>query len=200
MKNVLIGIIMTLIVIAVGAGAFYLGQKTLKNPQTQTPLQQTTNKITSVLTPTPTQTQAKTYEAGGILIFKAYSLSAPQDWVITKEKNSYMDNMTLTKLGYKLIISQTAGGGGGCKYPGDTPAEMAQSFTSFTEITNPNGFVFRRGANGTPGGFTVCQKNTTDGSFGFPTNFGNITITSPVPSSDTIMAEIDAILASLKKQ
>lgn len=110
-----------------------------------------------------------------------------------------MDNLTLSKTGYKIVISQAAGGGGGCTYPGDAPAEMAQSFTSFVEINNPNGYLFRRGpAQGSPGAWTVCEKR--QGSFGFPTTFGNITLTVPTTTDVTIMAEVDSILASLNKK
>lgn len=194
-----------LLVILVGIGAFYLGSK--KSNQTDmvaptpTVLQTNNSNATPTQTITSTQLQTQTIEAGGILVFKAYKLSAPSDWVVSKEKNAYMDNVTLTKLNYKLTISQAAGGGGGCTYPGQAPAEMAQSFVSFVEINNPNGFVFRRGQNESgPNTYTVCQKNTSDGSFGFPTNFGNITLTTPgTPDKNSVIfPEVDAILASLK--
>lgn len=203
MKNILIGVFLTLLVLSVGAVAFYFGKNSLQKTNTSqtTPSSQNSLNATPMLTPTPTQTQTKTYQAGGILVFKAYTLSAPLDWTVTTEKNSYMDNLILTKGGYKITISQAAGGGGGCLYPGDAPKEMAQNFTSFTEIQNPNGFVFRRGESGaSPQSYTVCQKNTTDGSFGFPTIFGNITIASPTEKNDLVLTEIDSILASINKK
>ena len=108
-----------------------------------------------------------------------------------------MDKLTLTKLGYKMTISEGAFGGSGCLYPGDPPQEMAQTFTSYVEITDPNGFIFRRSSTGA-GGWTVCQKGS-GGSFGAPTSFGHINIAEPSVSDSTVVGEIDQILASLKK-
>lgn len=202
MKYLVPGLLIIILILAVGAGAFYLGKSTL-NTQTITPVPTVTQNIpksgTPSLTPTPSVTQTTQVTSGGLLVFAKYSLELPAGWLSQKETTQYSDMVTLSKNNYKITISQAAGGGGGCVYPGQPPQEMAQSFTSFVEVMDPNGFIFRRGANGTPGGFTVCQKNATDGSFGFPTNFGNITITTPVPPTDTMMTEVDSILASLKK-
>ena len=207
MKYVLAVISVLLLLTIIGGAAFYFGQKSiLSRPVSQTPTVvkiDNTNPPIATATPQAVQTNPNpetTIDSGGVLVFSAYTLKAPSDWASQKETLQYSDMLTLTKGDYKITIYQAAGGGGGCTYPGDPPAQMAQNFTSFVEITDPNGFVFRRGANGTPGGFTVCQKNATDGSFAFPTNFGNITITTPTPQDASTMAEIDGILASINKK
>ena len=206
-KYLLAAISILILVLVIGGAAFYFGLQSANQNKgmvispTPTVFQTTTNVgTTSASTPTPTVKAPKSVTAGGILVFSKYSLSLPDGWTSQKEVTQYSDMLTITKGSYKITIYQAAGGGGGCTYPGEAPQEMAQSFSSFVEITDPSGFVFRRGANGTPGGFTVCQKNAQDGSFGFPTSFGNITITTPIPQDNTTMTEIDSILASINKQ
>ena len=206
MKFVLPIISVLLLLAVVGGLAFYFGQKSTVSLQINPTPTPTQNNIKQT---TPTQAQQNiqtnpnadtTIEAGGVLVFSPYSLKVPSDWTSQKETTQNSDMLTLSKAGYKIVIYQAAGGGGGCTYPGDPAQQMAQNFASFVEITNTNGFVFRRGPNGTPGGFTVCQKNASDGSFGFPTNFGNITITTPTPANNVTIAEVDAILASINKK
>ena len=206
-KNIklLVGFLILVVIALVGFLAYDLGTKSA-NPAQNTNTAQNTPAPVASQSPTsePTFSPApntQTVTAGGILVFAKYSLNIPSGWTSNKEVTQYSDMVTLTKEGYKITIYQAAGGGGGCVYPGQPPQEMAQTFTSFAEITDPNGFVFRRGpSEGTPNSWTVCQRNATDGSFGFPTNFGNITFTTPASPSNLTMAEIDGILASLKKQ
>jgi len=208
MKYILSAISLLLLVIIIASAAFYFGQKSVGNSSiTPTPsvaqLYPTVNTQTTSVTTAPiTQTpQTTTVSAGGVLVFSAYTLNMPPGWASQKETTQYSDMLTLTKDTYKITIYQAAGGEGGCTYPGQAPQEMAQSFSSFIEIMDPNGFVFRRGpSQGTPNSWTICQKNASDGSFGFPTNFGNITILTPSNPTDTTIAEIDSILASLNKK
>lgn len=208
MKYVLPAISLIVLIAVIAGAAFYFGQKSggsssIAPTPSVTQLYPTVNTQTTSVTSTPTtQTpQTTTVSAGGVLVFSAYTLSLPPSWTSQKETTQYSDMLTLTKDTYKITIYQAAGGGGGCTYPGQAPQEMAQSFSSFVEIMDPNGFVFRRGPSlGTPNSWTVCQKNASDGSFGFPTNFGNITIVNPTNPTDTTIAEIDSILASLNKK
>jgi hypothetical protein len=202
MKNIFIGIIITFVVLEIGIGAFYLGKSTLNNKQSPpTPTISQDNTQTQAqqqLTPTPIQAQVKTITAGGVLSFPSYTLTLPDGWASQREQGQDSDKLTLTKLGYKITISEGAFGGSGCLYPGDAPQEMAQNFTSYVEISNPNGFIFRRSSTGLSG-WTVCQKGS-EGSFGAPTIFGHISITAPVTPDATIVAEIDSILTSLNKK
>lgn len=201
MKYFLATILVLLLVIVIGAGAFYFGKQSVNQSKEMA----TTPTPTAFVTQeTPTVTPdaldpVKTVEGGGVLVFSAYTLNTPTDWNSQRQQGDNIDNVTLTKGGYKIVLSQAASGGGGCTYPGDTPAQFAQNFTTFVEIIDPNGYVFRRGPVQS-NSWTVCQKNTSDGSFGFPTNFGLITITTPVNVDSKIMTEIDSILASLNKK
>ncbi len=204
MKYLLPGILVMFLVIIVGAGAFLLGKKAIE-PSSITPTQTVseTKKIDSsqTQTATPTKTQQKEITAGGVLSFPKYTILLPKGWTSEREQKQDMDKLTLTKSGYKITINEAAFGGGGCLYPGDPPSEMAQTFSSYVEINNPNGFVFRRGggefSNGQRG-WTVCQKGT-EGSFGTPTMFGHVNITGPENTDAAILAEIDSVFASIKK-
>lgn len=204
MKYLLPGILVMFLVIIVGAGAFLLGKQTLSpntttlsiTPTVQTP-KSDSSKIEDI---TPTQTQQKEVIAGGVLSFPKYTVLLPENWASEREQGQDMDKLTLTKLGYKITISEGAFGGSGCLYPGDPPSEMAQTFTSFVEINNPNGYIFRRSTSG-PNAYTICQKGT-EGSFGAPTIFGHISFTTPgTPDKNgVIFPEADAILSSIKAQ
>ncbi len=198
----LLGIISILIlVLVIAGGAYYFGAKSNVN-KTEMMTSVSPTPFVSAETPSPTSTTSKSVEAGGVLVFNKYSLSLPEGWTSQREQGENMDKLTLSKLGYNLVLYQFAGGGGGCLYPGDEDTPMAQTFSSFVEVTNTNGFIFRRGQNDSgPNSYTYCQKNNTDGSFGSPTSFGGISLTTPgTPDKNAIVfPEADSIVASLKK-
>lgn len=198
----LLGIISILIlVLAIAGGAYYLGTKSNTN-KTEMMTSVSPTPFVTAENPSPTSQAAKVVEAGGVLVFSKYSLELPDGWTSQREQGENMDKLTLSKLGYNLVLYQFAGGGGGCLYPGDEDLPMAQTFSSFVEVTNTNGFIFRRGQNGSgPNSYTYCQKNNTDGSFGSPTSFGGISLTTPgTPDKNAIVfPEADSIVASLKK-
>jgi len=198
----LFGIISILIlVLAIAGGAYYLGLKNNTNKaEMMTSLSPT--PYVSQETPTPTDSQTKTIEAGGVLVFNKYSLELPEGWTSQREQGESMDRLTLSKLGYNLVLYQFAGGGGGCLYPGDEVVPMAQTFSSFVEVKNTSGFIFRRGQNDSgANSYTYCQKNNTDGSFGSPTSFGGVSLSTPgTPDKNAIIfPEADKIVGSLKK-
>lgn len=198
----LLGIISILIlVLVIAGGAYYFGAKSNVN-KTEMMTSVSPTPFVSAETPSPTSTTSKPVEAGGVLVFNKYSLNLPEGWTSQREQGENMDKLTLSKLGYNLVLYQFAGGGGGCLYPGDEDTPMAQTFSSFVEVTNTNGFIFRRGQNDSgPNSYTYCQKNNTDGSFGSPTSFGGISLTTPgTPDKNAIVfPEADSIVASLKK-
>jgi uncharacterized protein (UPF0333 family) len=203
--KIVIGFLILAVIVLVGFLAYTLGAKTPASTEnssaTNTPSPTAFQAPTAIPSTLPTATPVKqSVSAGGVLSFSAYSIETPSDWTSQREQGQDNDKLTLTKSGYKIAIYEAAFGGGGCLYPGDAPSEMAQTFSSFVEINSLNGSVFRRGETGTPGSWTVCQKNTIDGSFGSPTSFGAISITTPVPAASEVMAEIDQILASIKKK
>lgn len=204
MKYLLPAISIIILIIIVAAGAFYFGKQSKLIPSvTPAPTGFEAAKTNAQTTPIITKAldKTKTVVAGGVLSFPAYTLNIPLDWTSQREQGQDSDKLTLTKSGYKIIISEGAFGGSGCLYPGDAPQEMAQTFSSFVQINNPNGFVFRRGGEELSNGqrvWTVCQKGS-EGSFGAPTIFGHINITGPANTNDAILAEIDSIFASIKK-
>lgn len=206
MKYLLAAISILILVLVIAGGAFYLGQKNANQEKGMTisptpTIFQTTTSVGTTSTPTPTIKIFKTVVAGGVLSFPTYQVQLPEGWASERVQGQDSDKLTLTKLNYKITITEAAFGGGGCLYPGDAPSEMAQTFTTFTEITNPNGFIFRRSMSG-PNTYTVCQKNTIDGSFGAPTIFGHISFETPgTPDKNGIVfPEVDAILASINKK
>lgn len=203
--KVIVGFLVLVVIALVGLLAYDLGTKS-SNPA-QNPISvQNSPTPTAYSNPnsspssSPVVANKQIVTAGGVLIFPTYTLQLPEGWTYEREQGQDSDKLTLTKLGYKITIYEAAFGGGGCTYPGDAPQEMAQTFTSFVEITDSNGFVFRRGMSG-PNTWTVCQKNTTDGSFGAPTIFGHISFVTPgTPDKNAIVfPEADSIFASLKK-
>jgi hypothetical protein len=202
MKYLLPGILVMFLVIIVGTGAFILGKKTINNSSNITPTptisQQTDNIEETKLS--PTETPNKVVQAGGVLSFPKYTVTLPEGWTSEREQGENSDKLTLTKGSYVITINEGAFGGSGCLYPGDPPFEMAQTFTSFVEINNPNGFVFRRSggevSNGKRG-WTLCQKG--DEAFGAPTIFGHVNITGPATTDAAILAEVDSIISSFKK-
>lgn len=203
MKYALSGIIVILLVIIVGITAFYFGTRSSSSNQpTPTPtLSQEENSNAAPTTKEASEEKTtKSVSAGGVLSFPKYSLDIPLDWNSQREQGENSDLLTLTKGNYKIIISEGAFGGSGCLFPGDAPSEMAQTFSKFVEIINPNGFIFRRGSTSdSDTGWTLCEKSTNASSFGAPTQFGHISITTPVNPSAAVMSEIDSIFASIKK-
>lgn len=153
--------------------------------------------------PTPTPSGKVLVKAGGVLVFNAYLLELPSDWTYSKEGQPtgdvQMDRLTLTKGGIKITLYQAATGGAQCLYPGDPDVEGPNSrFASFVGITTQSGELLRRGTSEGSTGFTVCEKQGTN-SYGQPTSFGHISITTSGTSSSSQTAEIDSILTSLKK-
>lgn len=208
MKFVLPVVSILLLLAVVSGAAFYFGQKSTVglqiNPTPTIGATQNTNPASQIQQTAQTTpvVQTKSVEAGGVLSFSKYTLDTPSDWAAQRTQGQDNDKLTLTKNGYSLEIYEAAFGGGGCLYPGDAPSEFAQTFSSFVEIQNANGFVFRRSPVAASGktAWTVCQKNTSDGSFGAPTQFGGISISGPVTANESLLAEIDSILTSLKKE
>jgi hypothetical protein len=204
MKYLLPGILVMFLVIIIGAGAFVLGKQTINNSSNLTPTPttaQVSNENIEETKLSPTTSQTKEVQAGGVLSFPKYTVTLPEGWTSEREQGENMDKLTLTKENYVITINEAAFGGSGCLYPGDPPSEMAQTFTAFVEINTPNGFLFRRSggevSNGKRG-WTLCQK-TTGEFFGAPTMFGHVSISGPATTDAVILAEVDSIISSFKK-
>lgn len=189
MKYVLV-IFVTAVVVFAGAYLFFKGP----------PAVSTYNR-NSVSTESAAQVAAPpgatTVKAGGILVFKAYSVDVPSDWQYTTDGSvaGQIDKLTLTRGAYKIVFTQAAMGGGGCVYPGEAAQEMSIKFNGFTEVVTATGEKLRVGV--LPGGNrAVCELQ--NGSWGDITEFGHIDITNPTTPDASVLTLIDSILSSLK--
>lgn len=139
------------------------------------------------------------------LSFTKYSLMPLPGWTpnhVTTNEGTWTDTLTLTKGTSTLKIFQGATGGAMCMYPGDPSFEGPSStYDSFVVITTADGITLRRGStlanNGTTNGYTMCQKGTD--SYGQPTVFGHMSLTTELNANAAIISEADAMIASLKK-
>lgn len=160
-------------------------------------------------TPTPDTKPGKTIKAGldssSGLSFTKYQITVPSDWTenhTTENPGTWVDTLILTKGTVKLKIFQGATGGALCLYPEDANFEGPSSrYDSFTELMTADGIVLRRSSttanSGATMGFTFCQKGPD--SFGQPTVFGHMSLTTPINPDGALLKEADTIVASLKK-
>lgn len=204
-----IAIVLFVIGVLVGGG-IYIGLKLRNQSGALGVLQNTaTNSVTSEpANQLPNQTPSSTPVPNIISItstsssFASFKIAVPTGWTADSSQIAGAPKLTITNGNYQLIISQGAGGGAGCLYPGDPPQDFASSFNAFTAITGSDG-EFRRATStaGSPAGtsvYTVCDKKAT--GFGLPTQFGYITYNTPSTPDTTLLVVMDAIVASLKKQ
>lgn len=197
-----IAVFVTAVLVFLAATVYYKGLPTFPNynkgaVSTQSGVPVTGVEIAST-EPAATPASGTTVTAGGVLVFSKYTVQIPSDWQSAKESGPDMDKLTLTKGGYKIAIYEAATGGAQCLYPGDPDAEMATRYTTFTEITTQSGGKLRRSGTGATA-FTICEKPLGNTAYGLPTTFGHISVTTPASPTPAMMAEIDGILATLKK-
>ena len=197
-------ILILLILSAMAYGGYYFGiqTKTIVKPKAVT-----TEDTSKTTTPTnlPINERQPITISGGVaksagLSFDQYTLKAGDEWKVTREHQTTMDEkLILTKGGYQISIFQAATGGALCLYEGDPDFEGPSSrFKTFKEMTTQDDRTLRRSGEENATAFTVCQKYS-DGSFGQPTNYGHISIKLPSDWNESGLEEIDSILASLKK-
>lgn len=191
-------IVATALIVGIGVTAYFKGW--LPTVSFERPQAVSTQVVQTPL-PTPTPEGKTIINAGGVLVFKAYSLEIPKGWESLKEGGPSgeieMDKLSLTKDGYKLSFYQAATGGAQCLYTGDAEVEGPSSkFTKFVEFTTQTGELLRKSSTDLKG-FTICEKQGVSG-FGAPTSFGHISIALPAVTTPAMIAEIDEILSSLK--
>jgi hypothetical protein len=157
-------------------------------------------------TPSPTalspigveQSALKTEHAGMQSgVFTPYSVTINPGWsdTHTTDTSAKIDTLKITKGDYTVTISQAAGGSGVCLYPGSSPQPMAQMFNAEVGIPGLHA-QYRRGTNdGT--NFTICEMRNNQ--YVFPTEFGNITYSTPGSPDLTTLNDMDAMVASLAK-
>jgi hypothetical protein len=211
---VIIGIVMLLLGL-LGGYLLFAGKGGTAKIATQTvPTQSAKATVTVTMAPNPTGAPSATaatsgqttVSAGGASSFAKYQITVPNDWFITRKINNQTpagDTTELTKNNYQLMISQGAFDGGGCGYP-DKPLTVGigTDYVSAVEITGANSVLYRRGlldpAN-TSGNqkYDLCQADKT-GAFAAFTSVGLIQYTTPLNPSDSMLKEMDAIVASIK--
>ncbi len=134
--------------------------------------------------------------------FVSFKITVPNGWTADSSQIAGAPKLTITNATYQLVISQGAGGGAACLYPGDPPQDFGAPFNAFTTITSAEG-EYRRATStgGSPAGtsvYTICEKKPS--GFGLPTQFGYITYNTPANPDQTLLVVLDGMISSLKKQ
>jgi len=201
------GIVIAAILVGGGIYLGLRGQKSKQAAPTSTP---SVNRVVS-LSPTPNSAQnpsisptpaGQTINITGTSPFVSYSVSIPNGWKTSKETIGGRIKLTVSAGDYNVIISQAAGGGATCVYPGQSGGEFSSPFNAASGITGDGG-QFRRatqqGSDTTgPQNYFVCeQKGST---YSFPTQFGYINYNTAQNPSDDSLKVLDQIVASIKKQ
>lgn len=201
----LVAILTVIVIFLAAAVAYFYGKSSATNGvvintfPTPTAMVQPTTAVAA--TPGPTATTApaaKKVSGGGILSFPKFELTIPADWVNTKEVlGPDAEKIVLKKGKYEVSILEGGFGGAACLYPGDPDVEGPSGrYEQFVEITTKSNDLLRRSWSGT-GGFTICQK--TQYGWGAPSLYGHIGFTAAETYTKEILAEIDGILASIRK-
>lgn len=136
------------------------------------------------------------------LSFTKYQITVPEGWTpdhVTTNEGTWADTLILTKGTTKLKIFQAATGGALCLYQGDADFEGPSSrYDTYVAITTTDGVILRRGSTkGSSSGYTMCQKGTD--SYGQPTVFGHMSLTTTLSADDALLTEVDGMIATLKK-
>ena len=203
------GIIIAIVLVTIG---FFIGTRKTNEPfpnPTQ-PAEQTNQSAPSPTIAIPTKSSATNGEqiTAGLTdsgLFERYIATYPTGWnvVYIPDPTTQSDKLILGKQEHRLTIYQAAFGGGGCVYAIDKPAQMTENFTNFVPITGAI-HAFRRGWVDAPKPtktltYTYCEK-MPDEAYSSITAFGRITAEVPNPPDQTVLSEMDAIVASLTKK
>lgn len=127
--------------------------------------------------------------------FGTYHITIPTGWTSTENSNT----LSIKKDTYTLVISQTAGGGANCFFPGDstdTEGPMGASFSSFTAIKGKF-LEYGRGHSGDTD-YLVCEKNGKN--YHLPSEFGYISYKGPANYDQSVLSEMDGMIGSLRKE
>lgn len=213
-----LGILITLIIILIGAVSYLVGRQSSSLPILATPSQSNDPQVACTMeaklcpdgssvartgpkcefAPCPALKIQKV-EGGGVLSFPRYALTIPSDWTIKREIPG-PDSERLILSGKELGITILQGGFGGsvCLFPGDADSEGPSAhYTSYVEIVNQSGDHFRRVTPENGKGYGLCQL--TQYGWGAPTLYGAISLKTPASPTPADLVTIDQILISLTK-
>jgi len=201
-----------LIILVVGAlvgGGIYFGKQMGTSPgnskqatesgQNRPSVQPTTLPV--VAPTSPAKPKSTTVTIKGDDPFGSYSIVVPDGWTQSQEVVAGRTKTTFANSEYKLSISQFAGGGAQCTYPGETGGNFSTPFNTPVGITGVSG-QFRRAtakdnlATG-PQTFTICQLQS--GNYGLPIQFGYTAYSTPAAPTTEMLQTMDAMVTSLKK-
>lgn len=209
-KLLLLGIVIIVLILAIGTGGYYVLNQKLLTP-TPAPAQQTSTQIQEpTATPTPEPIVAKTFTSPKLanVSFSGFTLIHQSDWIEKSVRDDTVGtaSLTLNKGDYSLSISQGPFDGGVCVY---TDAEFAanQGPTSdkrnkpATDIIASFGSLRRdlEVDSLKNNSFAFCQKNDQDASYGTLTKIGAISYKTATATFDPLMlTEMDEIIKSVK--
>ena len=140
--------------------------------------------------------------------FSGYTLKYGEDWTETSERDDNIGTakLTLIKDKYSITIQQGPMGGALCIYKN---ADLPQGFEgptsdkrgkAYTDIETSFGSLRRNEESGGIGenGFSFCQKNDQDGSYGSFTSVGAMGYSGPATFDPATLTEMDDIIKSIK--
>lgn len=194
-------LILFVLVFAGVAGYLYLG-KNLSQISLPTPK--------SLVTPTPSKTDEtanwKSYTSTQLSnnSLKPYSIKYPNSWELKTLRENGMDTLTLTKSGYIITIYQAAFGGVGCIFEGEIPQGPYEDLRDkkYVEIKSGIGtlrrFINTVSKDPSSVQFDFCSQSN-DQSFGKPTLYGIISYKVPQTDNQSVLEEMDKILATLNE-
>lgn len=173
-------------------------QKTVKISPTPSPTSSTTTTSQVNAPLTANETGMRSVKAGmQNETFFPYALNLSEGWGNTHESNvsAPSDTLSLTKDAYAISIVQDNTAGGFCLFPEDASDVVGQRYKTAVGIPGINA-QFRRATNDNKT-FVICEKKGN--GYAYPTSFGQITYSVPVPTDPAILNEMDAMVASLNR-
>ena len=141
--------------------------------------------------------------------FSGYTLKHGEDWTEKSERDDSVGTakLTLTKDKYSITIQQGPMGGALCIYkdadlpPGFEGPTSDKRGKVYADIETSFGSLRRNEESGGIGenGFSFCQKNDQDGSYGSFTSVGAMGYSGPATFDPATLTEMDDIIKSIKK-
>jgi len=200
----LFSVIGLLILSGAAYGAYRYGTQVAQKPETKASVPSTlTSEQPAISPPVEEQTEGwKTYRNEDAAT--KYSLKYPESWQISREHRDLegesrpaYDTTTLTKGGYKIVISQFLGGVANCLFPGDPDKKgMHGRYGDYVEMKLVGKIVRRARPLGSQTHYVFCEK--MNGEFVAITPVGTVSYEVPPQESEARLHEMDSIVKTLK--
>lgn len=206
-----LGLAVVVLLIAFGAGGYYLGKQSAP----------TENEMVSIIeTPTPTVSSTPTSEPQSMLktysnAEPAYTIQYPTDWKVDSSKAKVDPQtggeLTISKGEYKLTISwPVAYGPSGCIFNDQPeyqtfetdpmPPQFSLCEGKFIQFTSKNGSVRRRqiSPRTNPDGSVVWSVYTKESNSGYFVTVPPVSYSSPKSFDEEEITTMDEILSSFE--